>query len=136
MGVSAQATVKNSESAPFIVRAYGADAEGAEGHLQAKLLIIKGTIVKVTESITLDNADFPVASAGAGTTFELTLQKGVDTSTRRTETIVNGLGGLGLTADPSVIDVSKTAIAAYATAYVDSAGESGYSAVKGHYLKS
>lgn len=136
MGVSAQASLKNGQSVPFIVRAYGDDVAGAEAHLQAKLLLVKGTLVKVTESQAMDNADFPVGAAGDGTSFELTLQKGVDVSTRRTETIVNGIGGLGLAADPMTIDVTKAAIVAYATAYTDSDGDTGYSAIRGHYLKS
>lgn len=136
MGVNAQATVKNSQSVPFIVRAYGADAAGAASHLQKKLLLVNGVVQKVTFSEAQDNTDYPVAGAGAGTTFELTLQIGSDTTTARTETIVNGEGGLGLTADPKTIDVTKTAITNYATAYTDSAGNTGYTAVRGHYLKS
>lgn len=136
MGVSAQASLKNSNSVPFIVRAYGSDATAAETHLQKKLLLIEGTLVKVTESIQLDNGDYPPAGAVQGNSFQLVLQKGTDTSTRRTETIVNGLNGLGLTADPMRIDVTKAAVAAYATAYQDSTGTGGYSAIDGNYLKS
>jgi hypothetical protein len=136
MAVNAQASLKNGQGVPFIVRASGPDAATAEAHLKAKLLLIKGTIVKVTESAAQLNADYPPGAAGDGTSFELTLQIGTDTATARTETIVNGLGGLGLAADPATIDVSKAAIAAYAAAYRDSDGVGGYSAVRGHYLKS
>lgn len=136
MGVSAQAQLKNSENVPFIVRAYGSDKATAEAHLQKKLLLINGTVVKVTESEQQDEETFPPAGAGAGTSFDLKLQIGTDTSTARTETIVNGKPGLSLANSPGVIDVTKAEIAAYAAAYRDASGTGGYSAVSGQYHKS
>lgn len=136
MAVNDQATVKNSQQVPFIVRAGGPDAATASAHLAAKMALINGVVQKVTQSSTLDAAGFAAAGAGAGTSFELTLQKGADTTTARTEVIVNGAGGLGLATDPATIDVNNADIAAYAAAYRDAQGTGGYSAVRGHYFKS
>ncbi len=131
----ARARIKNTVTAHvFNIVGTGPDAAIALAELNAKLALVGGVILSASSSTQLVPASLTQPVNGPGGDAIVYLQQGNDTSTR-IGVAVNNMAGTFKDAvknDGSIILTG--AVAAFATAYVDGAGASGYTAVGGKFI--
>lgn len=131
----ARARVKNTVTAHvFNIVGTGETVDDAQAELEAKLALVGGTLLTASRSEQLDIATLAAPVNGPGGDAIVYLQKGSDTSTR-VGININNMAGTYKDAtknDGSIILTGN--VAAFATAYIDGQGETGYTAVGGRFL--
>lgn len=113
----------------------------ARAEAQAKVALLDGDceVVGGSESSSLAAGDVATVTAlitagAGGADANFTLRKGTDRSTTRTISIPNVSGDFRDTvAQDGSIDVSDGTVGAFGTAYRDSAGNGGYTVIKGSF---
>lgn len=130
----ARARLKNTVTAHvFNIVGTGPSAAEAQDELEAKLPLVGGTLLSASLSTQLDITGLAQPVNGPGGDAILYLQQGADTSTRIGININNMAGTFkdAVKNDGSIILTG--AVAAFAAAYVDGQGDSGYTAVGGKF---
>lgn len=114
------------------LRATGVDAATAKAAMQKKIALIPCAVVEVIESNPGNLADYPAHSAGTYNDLTLTLSKpGVRD---RNVTIRNVANVYAVTGDvKGRADIANADLLAFATAFYDGNGETGYALIGGQF---
>lgn len=131
----ARARVKNTVTAHvFTIVGTGDTVADAQAELEAKLALVGGTLLSASRSEQLDVATLAAPVNGPGGDAIVYLQQGSDTSTRIGININNMAGTFKDATKNDGSIILTGAVAAFAAAYIDGAGNGGYSAVGGRFL--
>jgi hypothetical protein len=131
----ARARIKNTVTAHvFNIVGTGETVDDAQAELEAKLALVGGTLLSASRSEQLDITTLAAPVNGPGGDAIVYLQVGSDTSTR-VGININNMAGTFKDATKNDGSIILTgAVAAFAAAYIDGQGNTGYTAVGGRFL--
>ena len=130
-GASVSYTLAESNGRKFTIRGTGNDIGAARAEASAKLGFTVGTAVKASE--TVEVAAVAGGSTGSYSDADLILRRGEKTVSVHLENIANSFALVVDTVATGLLDLTK--FAAFAGAYADGDGNTGYVAYDGHFGK-